>query len=287
LFIAGSVSLTFVFSELYSEPSNKGIKDAMMDNQISKAVLANSETELQLELSMEAFGNLRSDPSKRAAVVGRIEEGMTTRLLSFAQNAEYLLIGEPEWSSPKVQVHEEVPLLPAVAASRREYEQCKEELAEMLDVPRPRRKSRQKMAEHFGVPKSTLQDWVQKVRKETEEPPSEEAQSGEDPDQTEDVQSGEDAHVEEDQTHEPQAEETHTKDTQVEGEDLVLDAEVQELEEPQPDYADCKEELTAILRARPRANRQKLAEHFGVPREVLLDWIVQLRREVQPEDDGA
>ncbi|GCF10899.1 hypothetical protein [Dictyobacter arantiisoli] len=273
ILIAGSVSLTFVFSELYAEPSNKGIREAMMDNQISKAVLANSKTDLQIELSMEAFGNLRSDPAKRLAVVNKIEEGMTTRLLDFAERAEYLLMGEDEQkTSPKVQIQEVTQglQLPAIAQSRVEFEQCKEELAETLRT-RPRM-SRQKLADHFGVPKSTMQDWVTKLRKE--------------------AQQQEEAAVEK-----VQAEEVPVEDEQdvlldteapVEGDqDQIMEGEVEEIAESYPDYADCKAELAELLRDRPRMSRQKLADQFGVPKSTMLDWIEAIRKEAKAEEAGA
>ena len=291
LLIASSVSLTFVFSELYAEPSNKGIKDAMMDNQISKAVLANSETELQIELSMEAFGNLRSDPAKRLNVVNRIEDGMTTRLLDFAERAEYLLIGESEGA--KVQIREVTKALelPAVAQSRVDFEQCKEELAALLESNR--RMSRQKLADRFGVPKSTMQDWVTKFRKAQAEETQAQANQGTDDQQ---ARADEEVSAEAMQDAHPNAEHPDQDDQQAradeealaeDGQPVILDAEVEEIPEVYPDYADCKEELAGLLRDRPRANRQKLADQFGVPKSTMLEWIETLRAETLRADDDA
>jgi len=95
LMIAATVSLTFVFSEMYAELSDHTIAERMKDRQIPEAVLKTSEADLQVELSLEAFGNLRSDPVKRLDVVSRIENGLTQRLHAFADRAEYLLC-EPE-----------------------------------------------------------------------------------------------------------------------------------------------------------------------------------------------
>ena len=95
LMIAATVSLTFVFSEMYAELSDHTIAERMKDRQIPEAVLKTSEADLQVELSLEAFGNLRSDPVKRLDVVSRIEHGLTQRLHAFADRAEYLLC-EPE-----------------------------------------------------------------------------------------------------------------------------------------------------------------------------------------------
>src|SRR5579871_1001204 len=101
LMIAATVSLTFVFSEMYAELSDHTIAERMKDRRISEAVLKTSEVDLQVELSLEAFGNLRSDPVKRLDVVSRIENGLTQRLHAFADRAEYLLT-EGEYQEARI-----------------------------------------------------------------------------------------------------------------------------------------------------------------------------------------
>lgn len=155
--IASAVSLTFVFSELYAELSDDGIIANMRDNRMSKAVLAGSEEELQLELSMEAFGNMRSDPAKRASVVNKIESGLTKRLEGFADRAEYLLTEGNQQQVGRVEVKQ-------IEAGDMEYEDVKTKL-EILMRNNPKM-TRQQQADHFGVAKSTMQDWVKRLRSE-------------------------------------------------------------------------------------------------------------------------
>jgi hypothetical protein len=68
--------------------------------------------------------------------------------------------------------------------------------------------------------------------------------------------------------------------------DMVLDAEVEEIPESYPEYAECKDELAELLQSKPRMSRQRLADHFGVPKATVLDWIVAVRKETQLVGEG-
>src|SRR5579871_4356513 len=116
LMIAATVSLTFVFSEMYAELSDHTIAERMKDRQIPEAVLKTSEADLQVELSLEAFGNLRSDPVKRLDVVSRIENGLTQRLHAFADRAEYLLT-EGEYQEARIVAIDALPVAQTVGVT--------------------------------------------------------------------------------------------------------------------------------------------------------------------------
>jgi hypothetical protein len=161
ILIASTVSLTFVFSELYGKLSTKGIKDAMTDDEIAHAVLSNAEEELKIELSMEAFGNMRGDPEKRKSIVNKIETGLTTRLEAFADRAEYLL------SEGHAQAaHDDLEPKEIAAPRKRDnlYRENREVFAEFME--RFPKATLSMITKHFHIAQSTASEWRQTYREE-------------------------------------------------------------------------------------------------------------------------
>jgi hypothetical protein len=78
------ISLGFVYSELFKKPSDDEIEDRVNDDRIQQAVLKRAETDLQIGLGLEAFGNVRADADKKQQALLRIEEVVQDRLVMFA-----------------------------------------------------------------------------------------------------------------------------------------------------------------------------------------------------------
>jgi hypothetical protein len=101
---AAVISLGFVYSELFKKPSDEEVEDRVNDDRIQVAVLKKAETDLQIGLSLEAFGNVRADADKKEQAVTRIEEVVQDRLEAYADRIGELAMGDvqqPLLNGPK------------------------------------------------------------------------------------------------------------------------------------------------------------------------------------------
>lgn len=152
---AGVISLGFVFSELFKHASDDEVEERVKDNRIGRAVLKNADSNLKLNIGLEAFGNVQKDQEKKAKALTKIENVVGKSLETYAD--QVTSIGDAEEINGA-----ERKMLPERAASKRsKFEENREELIILLQT-RPG-VSRQEIADRFGVSKSTAQSWVSKV----------------------------------------------------------------------------------------------------------------------------
>jgi hypothetical protein len=154
---AVAISLTFVFSELYKELADDGLVELVSDSRIARAVLANEETDIQIDLALKAFSNFRQDPRKNDREVGKIEKVIGSRVTAFADYVEERGLGTVQVGPAESDMKQ----IEAKAASKRRFEDCKDDLEWLLQ--RNPNMSLQAMANKFGVSKSTIREWIKKL----------------------------------------------------------------------------------------------------------------------------
>lgn len=154
---AVAISLTFVFSELYKELADDGLVDLVQDSRVARAVLANEETDIQIDLTMQAFANFRSDHKKNNREVGKIERVIGGRVTAFADFVEQKGLG----SVQEVNDTSQQKFLPPKAESKAKFEDCKADLEWLLQ--RNPGISYSAIANKFGVSKSTAKSWCDRL----------------------------------------------------------------------------------------------------------------------------
>lgn len=158
LMCAITISLTFVFSEIYKDLTDEGLIDIVRDSRIDRAVLATQEQDIQIEMAMKAFANFRSDPKKNDREVSKIEKVIGSRVTAFAD-----YVGEVGLQTiQEVPNSNDVKQIEQRAASKRKFDDCKDDLEWLLQ--RNPDITMQAIANNFGISKSTAKAWVDKVR---------------------------------------------------------------------------------------------------------------------------
>lgn len=155
-----TISLTFVFSELFKEMADEGLVDIVQDDRIDLAVLAHSERGTQVDITMQAFANFRSDPKKNEREVGKVEKVIGARIQAFADYVEERGLG----TVPGVPGGKEMKQIEARALSRRGFEARREDLK--WYVQRYPNATCQMIASQFGVARSTAKAWLDRIRQE-------------------------------------------------------------------------------------------------------------------------
>lgn len=177
---AGVIGLTFVSSELYKKLFDNTLGEIISDATLMKKTVANEQQNIQLDMLIEAFDTLRSDDEKRLGAQEKIEGVLVEQLSDFADDfASYgsraMLPGPNETT---VESNVEVEMLTSRGATKRldaphqgpktygrgRYEVCKPELKKLLN--KQPEISRQDVADHFNISKSTAQSWCEKLEAE-------------------------------------------------------------------------------------------------------------------------
>lgn len=153
-----AISLTFVFSELYKDLADDGLEELVSDRRISRAVLANEETDIQIDLALKAFENFRSDNKKNDREVGKIEKVISTRVQAFADFVEERGLGTVQQGASANDMRQ----IEQRASSKRKFEDCRADLEWLLQ--RQPDISLQEVANKFGIVKSTARIWLERVR---------------------------------------------------------------------------------------------------------------------------
>jgi hypothetical protein len=157
---AGTISLGFVFSELFKHAQDDEVEERVKDNRIGRAVLKNADGNIKLKLGLEAFGNVQRDTEKKGKALTKIEAVVGQRLEDFAD--QVVEFGESEEANV-IDRPADVKVIEEKARSKRSrFEECKQELTIYLQLNQDA--SRQDIADRFGISKSTAQAWVAKLQ---------------------------------------------------------------------------------------------------------------------------
>ena len=166
---AFTISLTFVFSELFREMADEGLVDIIQDDRIEMAVLAHGERGMQIDIAMQAFANVRSDPQKNAKEVVKVERVLGSRVSAFAEYVEERGLGSISGLQEigSGQHGQSGRQLEARVSSKRRYEACSEDLG--WYVQRYPHATCQMVSSEFGISRSTAKVWLARLREETQE----------------------------------------------------------------------------------------------------------------------
>jgi hypothetical protein len=153
------IGITFVHSELFKSDLDKVIKAILRDLGIMKAATSVEEQNMQLDMMVSAMGTVREDEERRVPIEDKIAKVVVKRLSGFADHFSELTLDD----ETKVVEAGQSPQLQIAAPRRRtQYEMHKDELISLLSSNPGM--SLQELADHFGKPKASVQNWVDKLK---------------------------------------------------------------------------------------------------------------------------
>jgi hypothetical protein len=152
------IGITFVHSELFKSDLDKVIKAILRDLGIMKAGAAVEEENMQLDMMVTAMETVRDNDEVRAPVEAKIGKVVVKRLSGFADHFSELVL------EPTMMVEGSVvpPLQIAAPKRRTQYQMRRSELLGLLTADPSL--TIDQLANHFGKPRSTVHEWVQKAK---------------------------------------------------------------------------------------------------------------------------
>lgn len=153
------ISLTFIHSELFKPLMDRLLGEILRDLHLMKVAVASEGQSMQVELLAAAFDAVRDSEDVRKPAQAKVEKTVI-KSLGMAADEYSAIEGQVTIYEDKAVSGGQRLALPS--PTRGKFAQCRDELLRLL-ASNPGM-SEAKIAEHFGVSKSTAHAWVQKVR---------------------------------------------------------------------------------------------------------------------------
>jgi hypothetical protein len=166
-FCASVVSVTLIQAELAKRLNLKSLVEIVTDLYLPKVAVAVQEQELQLDMMIDSYREVREDESVRGPAQEKIKKTLTRRLSGFADQVSIMADQAQGMSMvPPGSVVESIPTIShrplALPAPRGKYGQYRDELLRLLRA-NPNLTERE-VAAHFGVSPSTGSAWLKKAK---------------------------------------------------------------------------------------------------------------------------
>ena len=177
---AAVIGLTFVYSEIYKAIMDGTLSEIISDQILMTHAVKAEEQNIQLDMVIDGYDAIRKDGGKLEPAQTKVEETLVDRLSAFADAVAQNGFLPNGTKAEQIGSGEELKQLPAAPAERingrGRYRECREELARMRQQTNPR-PSMQDIATHFGIAKSTVFEWIDRL--ETEQAGTTGEQTGE------------------------------------------------------------------------------------------------------------
>ena len=175
---AGVIGLTFVYSELYKAIMDTTLGEIISDQVLMGKAVKAEEQNMQMDVMVDSYDAIRKDEGKLKPAKTKVEETIVSRLSAFADavaDAGLLPNGNTLPNGQTIEAPSEPKQL-AAPNGRGRYRECRDELATLRQQRVPRL-SMQDLAKHFGIAKSTVSEWIDRL--ETEQAAEEAEQANE------------------------------------------------------------------------------------------------------------
>ena len=162
-FCASVVSATLVQSELCRALNMKSLTAIITDLHLPKLAVAMEEQQLQLDLMIDSYAELRADETVRGPAKDKIKKTLTRRLSGFADQVSIMADQAQAMTNlPGTTIESHPPQQLALPAPRGKYPLHRDELRRMYRANS--NLSQRDVSKHFGVSTSTGNEWLRRVK---------------------------------------------------------------------------------------------------------------------------
>ena len=156
---AAAISFTFLHSELYKTLVDGVLKEILIDLHLMKVAVAAQEQVMQVDMMVESYDEVREENELYQPAKNKVKKIVGRRLSGFADHVQQVGMSIDSEQARIVEGSLSPLQLPA---PRGKYAQYKDELIRLLRA-NPNM-SHGDIATHFGVSKSTANDWFKKTK---------------------------------------------------------------------------------------------------------------------------
>jgi len=162
-FCASVVSATLVQAELCRALNLKSLAAILTDLHLPKLAVAMEEQQLQLDLMIDSYAELRADASVRGPAKEKIKKTLTRRLSGFADQVSVMADEAQAMNNLSgLTIDSHPPQQLALPAPRGKYPLHRDELRRMYRA-NPKLTQRD-VAVHFNISTSTGNDWLKRIK---------------------------------------------------------------------------------------------------------------------------